>query len=134
MFADQLRRLRSARNISQSELAATLGVSQQAVTKWENNKSKPSLQTVKKIAQVFDVSTDYLLDNEGKKEEVTEDEKQMLEEYRQLDDEGKNAFHYMLNMLTHLKQSNHNNQMLIQNNNHGNMYNVNGSNNYLTVV
>ena len=47
--------------MSQEELAEKLGVSRQAISKWEGMLSMPDLQNVLKISDLFNVSTDYLL-------------------------------------------------------------------------
>lgn len=65
MFAEKLKELRAIKGIgSQAELAGILGVTQQAVGLWERNKNMPDYETLKKIAVLFDVSTDYLLGND----------------------------------------------------------------------
>lgn len=60
-FADKLIRLRRKNGMSQEELAEKLGVSRQAISKWEGLLSVPDLQNVLKISELFNVSTDYLL-------------------------------------------------------------------------
>ncbi len=61
MFSSRLKEMRQAKNISQTALAGVLGVSQQAVGKWESRRSSPDPDTVAAIALYFGVSTDYLL-------------------------------------------------------------------------
>ena len=61
MFTARLKELRKAKNVSQTQLAETLGVSQQAVGKWESGRSSPDPQTVADIAAYFGVTADYLL-------------------------------------------------------------------------
>lgn len=63
MFADRLRQLRIKKDISQSKLADMLGLTQQAVGRWEKNKATPDYETLKKLSLFFYVSTDYLLGN-----------------------------------------------------------------------
>ena len=50
--------LRKRKNLTQAELAASLNVSGQAVSKWENNLSQPDLDTVQKMMEIFEVSWD----------------------------------------------------------------------------
>ena len=65
MFADTLKTLRKTKgSMSQAELAKLLSVTQQAVGLWETGKTTPDYTTLKKIASLFQVSTDYLLGNE----------------------------------------------------------------------
>ncbi len=61
MFSQQIRFLRKERKISQSELAKELKVTQQAVGKWETGKSTPDTDTLRKIAEYFKTSVDFLL-------------------------------------------------------------------------
>lgn len=60
-FSKQLRAARKAAHLSQTELAASLGVTQQAVGKWENGKSSPDPSTLARIAALLHTTTDALL-------------------------------------------------------------------------
>ncbi len=64
MFSGRLKSLRNKKGLSQAELAKLLFVSQQTVAKWETDKSTPNPETIKKISNILNVSTDYLLGNE----------------------------------------------------------------------
>ena len=65
MFADKLKSLRKSKgNMSQADLANALGVSQQAVGRWEKNLNMPDNSLWVKIADYFHVSTDYLFGRE----------------------------------------------------------------------
>ena len=55
-----IQQLRSRRRVGQGELAATLGVSVQAVSKWETGKANPDLNLLPKLAEYFGVSIDSL--------------------------------------------------------------------------
>lgn len=61
MIGDKIRELRLMHRLSQNELAKSLHVSQQVITKWENGKSEPSSSAINNLASYFDVSADYLL-------------------------------------------------------------------------
>lgn len=61
-LGEQIRILRKSRNISQEVLAQYLGVSFQAVSKWENGDNLPDVTMVPAIASFFEVSTDELFD------------------------------------------------------------------------
>ena len=50
MFKDRLKELRKAAGLSQAQLSARVGVSQQAVGKWENGKSSPDPDTLTALA------------------------------------------------------------------------------------
>lgn len=53
--------LRKESNMSQLDLANLLGVSQQTVSKYENGIREPDNATLKKLAEIFNCSADYLL-------------------------------------------------------------------------
>lgn len=61
MIADRLKTIRQANNISQTELAKQLGITRSSVNAWEQGISVPSTQYVIELAQLFKISTDYLL-------------------------------------------------------------------------
>lgn len=60
-MADRIQNLRKAKGISQEELANQLGVSRQAVSKWEGQQSTPDLEKIIAMSDYFGVTTDYLL-------------------------------------------------------------------------
>ena len=64
ILADKIIEERKKNGWSQEELAEQLGVSRQAVSKWESAGSVPDLQKVIQLAELFGVSTDYLLKDE----------------------------------------------------------------------
>lgn len=61
ILADKIADLRKKNGWSQEELANQLGVSRQAVSKWESALSIPDLDKIVKMSLIFGVSTDYLL-------------------------------------------------------------------------
>lgn len=61
MLNENIKKLRTARNMSQVQLAKNLGVSKQSVSNWENDNILPSIEMLMKISACFNVSTDYLL-------------------------------------------------------------------------
>ncbi len=67
MLSNNIKILRTARGISQVELAKALNVSKQSVSNWENDNILPSIEMLVKIAQFFSVSTDYMLGLDNKK-------------------------------------------------------------------
>lgn len=62
MLSQRIRELRIAKNMSQVKLAELIGVTKQSVSNWENDNIQPSVDIVIKLALIFDVSTDYLLE------------------------------------------------------------------------
>lgn len=61
-MGEKIRTLRKARNLSQEALAQYLGVSFQAVSKWEKGDTYPDVVMIPAIASFFDISTDELFD------------------------------------------------------------------------
>ena len=61
MVADRIKRLREQYGITQSELAKQLGITRSSVNAWEMGISVPSTQYIVELANIFNVSTDYLL-------------------------------------------------------------------------
>ena len=59
--ADRIQNLRKTKGISQEQLAEAIGVSRQAVSKWESEQSTPDLDKIVLMSDFFDVTTDYLL-------------------------------------------------------------------------
>lgn len=60
-IADRIQHLRKGKGISQEELADKLGVSRQAISKWESEQSSPDIEKVIIMSEYFEVTTDYLL-------------------------------------------------------------------------
>ena len=77
-MADRIQYLRKTKGLSQEERADKVGVSRQAVSKWESEQSSPDLDKVIIMSELFDVTTDYILkgiepivDKEQKSNELT---------------------------------------------------------------
>ena len=64
-LAEKLKFLRKQAGMSQEQLAEKLGVSRQAVTKWETDAGIPDIENVIAISALFDISIDELLSNEN---------------------------------------------------------------------
>ena len=65
-LSENITRLRHAKGITQEELARALGVSNQAVSKWESGQNCPDIQLLPALADFFSVTTDELLGVEQK--------------------------------------------------------------------
>lgn len=61
MIADRIKSLREQQNKTQTELAKQLGITRSSVNAWEMGISVPSTQYIVELANIFQVSTDYLL-------------------------------------------------------------------------
>ncbi len=60
-ISDRIQHLRKSKGISQEELADKIGVSRQAVSKWESEQTSPDLDKIILMSDFFEVTTDYLL-------------------------------------------------------------------------
>lgn len=61
MFAERLKQARKSKKMSQAEVSRLLGVTQQAVGKWETGRSTPDPQTVARLAEILNTTADTLL-------------------------------------------------------------------------
>lgn len=60
-LSHRIQTLRKQKGMSQEELAYQIGVSRQAVSKWESEQAQPELDKIIQLSEFFEVSTDYLL-------------------------------------------------------------------------
>lgn len=67
-LGEKIYELRTQHNLSQGDLANELNVSRQSISKWENGNSTPDLEKIIKLAEIFNISLDELIKNEGKEE------------------------------------------------------------------
>ena len=105
-----IRELRKEKGCSQDMLAEVLGVTQDSISLWENDKRIPDASYIVTMSKFFDVSTDYLLGLTGdykrvaagkdyEQEFVKQEEIQLIREYRKLSDEKKKLLDEYLNIL-----------------------------------
>ena len=82
VICDKIRTLRDTCGLSQSALAKKIGVTRSAVNAWEMGLSIPTAQYIVAMAQLFHISTDYLLGLQNSQaiylDGLTEQEKQLL--------------------------------------------------------
>ncbi|KJU90643.1 DNA-binding protein [Streptococcus salivarius] len=107
-FAERLKELRKQAHLTQVELAKRLGIGQSSYADWERGKKKPTQENLVKIAQILDVSIDYLVGNSEEKSDeldniellfrmnskgLTEEEKEIFKkELIEFMEERKSAF------------------------------------------
>ncbi|MCH5324374.1 MAG: helix-turn-helix transcriptional regulator [Eubacterium sp.] len=86
-IGENIKNLRTKQHITQEQLAESLGVSPQAVSRWENESAYPDIAMLPVIADIFDITVDRLLgtDNERREAEI----KKILEDSNALKHEGK---------------------------------------------
>lgn len=86
--ANRLYELRKKNNLSQEELAEKLGVSRQAVSKWERSEASPDTDNLIALAKIYGLSLDELIygKKEEKKEETQEEPKDETKEEKAEDE------------------------------------------------
>ena len=92
-FSERLKKLRKDTGLTQVDVASKLGISQQAYASWERGAKKPTQENLVKIAQILDVSIDYLVGNsEEKSDELDNIELLFRMNSKGLTDEEKKIF------------------------------------------
>lgn len=61
IFCERLKELRLEKKLSKQQLAKEIGVSDVAISRWENNKRVPNIINLYALAEFFNVSSDYLI-------------------------------------------------------------------------
>ena len=80
-IAERILTLRKSKGMSQEQLAEAVGVSRQAVSKWESEQASPDPEKIITLSEVFGVTTDYLLKGvEPEKEEEKKPEEKKTED------------------------------------------------------
>ena len=69
-FAERLKELRKQANLTQVELAKQLGIGQSSYADWERGKKNPTQENLIRLAQILNVSVDYLVGNSEAKSEA----------------------------------------------------------------
>ncbi|MDI9498596.1 MAG: helix-turn-helix transcriptional regulator [Bacillota bacterium] len=92
ILADKIIELRKRNNWSQEELAGRLGVSRQAISKWESAQSTPDLERILAMSRLFEVSTDYLVKDEIESAFIQGETEESGSPLRRLSMEEANAF------------------------------------------
>lgn len=68
-LGQRIQKGRKEAGLSQEELAEQLGVSRQAVSRWENDNGYPEIEKIIRLSQIYQVSLDYLVGNEQENRE-----------------------------------------------------------------
>lgn len=80
-LSDNLKKIRKEHNLSQEQLAESLGVSRQAVSKWESGGAYPEMDKVLQICKMFNVNIDDLLNQDIKKVNSSKQEKNNINKF-----------------------------------------------------
>jgi transcriptional regulator with XRE-family HTH domain len=95
----RLRELRLLKGLKQSELAQLLGVSANTVSGWENGYNEMDYNTLKTASQIFDVSIDYLIENDYDLKPLNDREQEILNIYRNLSHRSRSLFIKIINLI-----------------------------------
>ena len=89
-FANRLRELRKEKNVNQQKLSNYLGYGYTAIANYESGRNEPSIDTICKIADYFDVTVDYLIgheDNPKRVDAISKAEAELILNYRNINRE-----------------------------------------------
>lgn len=64
LFSERLKTLRKEKKLTQKELAEQIGISQKSYSHWETGKNEPSFENLIKLADLLEVSLDWLFGRE----------------------------------------------------------------------
>jgi transcriptional regulator with XRE-family HTH domain len=102
-LGQKLKRLRKEKSISQAQLAAIINIAQTHIGRYERDASIPTAYFLKRIADFYNVTVDYLLsDEEAEAPNVTIIDKELLKKFEEvcrLGDTDKNHIKYFLNLV-----------------------------------
>ena len=99
VFENKIKLLRKEKSWSQTELAQKIDSDARQISQYEHGKITPSIETIIKIAKVFNVSTDYLLiENTPKNPVIVDDEEltKYIEYIQKLETEDKKCLYHMI--------------------------------------
>ncbi len=82
IIAKNLRELRAASELTQSELAERINYSDKAISKWERAESLPDIQVLKQLADIYQVSVDYMLNESHSPAVQSEDAVRIIKKNR----------------------------------------------------
>jgi transcriptional regulator with XRE-family HTH domain len=102
--ANRLLQYRKKMNLSQEELAAKIGVSRQAVSKWERAEASPDTDNLILLADIYGVSLDELLKGEKETESETQSEEPENNSENNPDSDTKNQTRFRSNTESMLTQ------------------------------
>lgn len=89
MYGNMISSLRKQRKMSQSELGERLGIGVSSVSMWEAEKREPSLEHLMAMADMFGVSSDFILYGKSDDRKFSKDETELVDLYMQLPDNRK---------------------------------------------
>ena len=111
--AERIKQLRKKKGISQSELAALIGVKNNTVSTWERGTRKPDFEALDLLSDYFEVSSEYILGSRDKEEarvkptqkeldtlallSIADEIKEITEKYSRLSDKSQKMIDALIN-------------------------------------
>lgn len=95
-FGKKIKNARTAKKMTQKELALKIGAKHNSISDWENDKNKPDPDTIELLCGVLDISPNYLI-NSNPGESLSPAENDLVKKYRTLDTHGKKIVDLVLN-------------------------------------
>ncbi len=84
-IGEKIKALRKEKKWSQDELSRTINIHSKHISRYENDKTVPGPETLKKIATAFGVSTDYLInDDVPRDEKIKINDPELLQQFEQI--------------------------------------------------
>ena len=118
--AERIKQLRKKKGISQSELAALIGVKNNTVSTWERGTRKPDFEALDLLSDYFEVSFEYILGSSNKEEaivkptqkeldtlalsSIADEIKEITEKYSRLSDKSQKMIDALINATYHLEK------------------------------
>ena len=118
--AERIKQLRKKKGISQSELAALIGVKNNTVSTWERGTRKPDFEALDLLSDYFEVSFEYILGSSDKEEarvkptqkeldtlallSMADEIKEITEKYSRLSDKSQKMIDALINATYHLEK------------------------------
>lgn len=94
-IGERITQLRKQKNLSQDELAKKTGVSRTIIGNYERNTNTPSIEVIIKLANVFNVSLDFLI-GEGELAAFNKDLLKRIEDIEKLDQDTKQHLFFLI--------------------------------------
>ncbi|MGL4484817.1 MAG: helix-turn-helix domain-containing protein [Anaerovoracaceae bacterium] len=98
MYGKKIKTRRKDIGITQAELARRCNVNRTALSRWENEENEPSIISLKKLSSVLNISLDELLETD-KYLSVPAEERQLIDLFKQVNDDGKKDIIKYANMV-----------------------------------
>lgn len=84
-FSENLKKLREQKELSQDQLGLLAGVNGRQISKYEHNKVEPNLKTLKKLAEVLEISIDDLIKNDFESNSYDYKDRELMTLFEKID-------------------------------------------------